>query len=296
MTDAPLTLFDLAPGKTLLGRYEILASHRQGGMSAALRVRDNEEGLEREMQVFPAALLENAGQAGEFAEILTTWQSIDSPAVNRVREVVAGNDGSLYMVTDLPPGASLRSWLNENGPMEPERVVRLGLGLLAGLEAIHRRGLVHGDIKPHTIHLDCAGAGDAMGEECAVLVDGGITPGLWSAKHLGDRTALIGTPFYAPMEQFGGDSPTVQSDVYNLATVLFELVTGVLPWKGKSFIEIFQAKLDKQPPSMRGRAPQVEVPAELERAIAGGLMGDHRDRYASADLFRRELAAVAVEL
>jgi serine/threonine-protein kinase len=293
MTYAPLTLFDLVPGKVLLDRYEIIASHRQGGMSAALQVRDVPAGVERELQVFPAALLENAGQAGEFAEILTAWQSVESPAVNSVREVVAGSDGSLYMVTDLPPGNSLRNWLSDNGPMETERVVRLGLGLLAGLEEIHRRDLVHGDIKPHTIHLVAPAAG---GEEHAVLVDGGITPGLWSAKHLGDRTALIGTPFYAPMEQFGGDSPTVQSDIYNLATVLFELATGVLPWKGRSFIEIFQAKLDKQPPSMRGRAPDVEVPAELERAIAGGLMGDHRDRYDSAALFRQELAAVAVEL
>jgi serine/threonine-protein kinase len=293
MTNEPLTLFDLAPGKMLLDRYEILASHRRGGMSATLRVKDTQEDCEREIQVFHPTLLEDAGQANDFADRMTSWNAVNSPAVNRVLDVVIGDGGYLFLVTDLPPGASLRVWLNENGPMEAERVVRLALSLLAGLEEVHRRGLVHGDIKPLTIYLV---PGARAAEERCVLVDGGITPGLWSAMHLGDKTALIGTPFYAPMEQFGGDAPTVQSDIYNLAPVLFELLTGVLPWKGNNFIEIFQAKLEKQPPPMRNRAPKVEVSAELERAIAGGLMGDHRDRYSSAALFRQELAAVAVEL
>src|SRR6185295_19899496 len=109
-------------------------------------------------------------------------------------------------------------------------------------------GLVHGDIKPSTIYVDAKSK--KLGPQ---LVDGGITPGLWNAKHLGERTALIGTPFYAPVEQFGGESPDVQSDVYNVATVLFEMATGVLPWKGKSFLEVFQAKLQKTPPSMKAR-------------------------------------------
>ena len=97
---------------------------------------------------------------------------------------------------------------------------------------------------------------------------------------------------YAPVEQFGGESPVVQSDVYNLACVLYELSTGVLPWKGKSFLEVFQEKLQKEPPAMKVRAPKVTVPPALESAIRGGLMADRRERYGDVTPFRSALAAV----
>jgi serine/threonine-protein kinase len=84
----------------------------------------------------------------------------------------------------------------------------------------------------------------------------------------------------------------VQSDLYNLATVLYELCVGVVPWPGKSFLEIFQAKLEKSPPRMASRCREVEVPPELEAAIAGGLMADRRERYADAAAFEAALAAV----
>ena len=159
-----------------------------------------------------------------------------------------------------------------------------------GLERIHKAELVHGDIKPHTIHVSEGRKGLH-----AQLVDGGITPGLWNAKHLGEHTALIGTPFYAPVEQFGGESPDVQSDIYNVATVLFELACGTLPWPGSSFLEVFQAKLDRNAPSMAARAPDAELGPGREQAIVQGLMADRRGRYSDAADFRAALEAVTVE-
>lgn len=285
MSDRPLTLFDLSPGKVLGGRFQIQRPLRQGGMSATFVVHDAEAGAERELQVFPAALFDAHEQAEEFAALLARWEGLDSAAVVPVREVSVRGDGSLLLVTDVPPGESLRDWLTANGRMALEDVRALGLRLLGGLREVHGAGLVHGDIKPHAVHLD------GRPEE-AVLVDGGITSGLWQAKHLGDRTALIGTPFYAPIEQFSGESPDVQSDLYNLATVLYELCVGVVPWPGASFLEIFQGKLEKSPPRMASRCREVEVPPELEAAIAGGLMADRRDRYATAEQFEAALAAV----
>jgi serine/threonine protein kinase len=170
-------------------------------------------------------------------------------------------------------------------------VAAIGVSTLEALEAVHARKLVHGDIKPSTVHVQ---ERDGTSAALAVqLVDGGVTPGLWNAKHLGDRTALIGTPFYAPVEQFGGESPDVASDVYNVAAVLFELCTGVLPWPGRSFLEIFQAKLEKHAPSMRKRAPDVEVEPEFELAVQRGLFADKRQRYATAAQFKAALQPFA---
>lgn len=288
MSDRPLTLFDLTPGNVIAERYQIQRSFRQGGMSATFIVQDVVDDAERELQVFPAALFDQREQADEFAELLRRWRTVDSAAVLPVRDVTVRTDGTLLFVTDVPQGASLRDWLTENGCMPLADVITLGKHLLGGLQCIHSEGLVHGDIKPHSVHID-------VGPGSSVLVDGGITSGLWKAKHLGDKTALIGTPFYAPVEQFGGDSPDVQSDLYNLATVLYELCLGVVPWAGSSFLEIFQAKLEKAPPKMRTRSKDVEVPADLEAAIAGGLFADRRERYASAEDFLEQLSAVELE-
>jgi serine/threonine protein kinase len=280
-----LSLFHLAPGKLLLDRYLIRRPIRQSGMSTSFEVLDQKSGEGCELQVFPAALFESPAQAGEFAEVMGRWQQVSAPAVIAVRDVKVLEDGTVLLASDLPPGEPLRAWLAEHGHASAAATVDIGLQLLAGLEAIHGLGLVHGDVKPSTIFM--------QGKKPRVtMLDGGITPSLWRAKHLGERTALIGTPFYAPIEQFSGDAPDVQSDIYNLATVLFELATGVLPWKCKSFLEVFQAKLDKAPPSMKACAPKVKVPQALEEAIVAGLMAERRKRYPSASAFRARLEAL----
>jgi eukaryotic-like serine/threonine-protein kinase len=288
MSDRPLTLFDVAPGKVLAERYQIRKPYRHGGMAATFICTDAEDGSDCELQVFPSALFDKKAQADEFAEALEKWKEVDSAAIVQVRVVVVRDDGTLLLITDVPRGQSLRDWIQANERMPVADVLALGRHLLGGLEMVHGAGQVHGDVKPHAIHIE-GGPVETM------LVDGGITSGLWSAKHLGDKTALIGTPFYAPVEQFGGDSPDIQSDIYNIATVMYELCTGVVPWPGSSFLEIFQAKLEKRPPSMKSRAPEVDVPPLLEEAIMGGLLADRRERYSSVRSFMERLEAVELD-
>ena len=251
MTNEVFSLFDLVPGKVLGGRYRIVGPSRQSGLSAAFEVADEDVAERLEMTVFPAALFDNEGQADEYRQFLEPWKTVDSPYVTRVVDIIGVLNTTLALITEYSSGESLREWLRENQRLEGPQVQRVGVQLCKGLESIHGAGLVHGDVKPHTIHI----AEGRKGFQ-AQLVDGGVTPGLWNAKQLGEHTALIGTPFYAPVEQFGGDSPDVRSDIYNVATVLFELACGVLPWPGSSFLEVFQAKLDKNAPSMRSPAPR----------------------------------------
>jgi serine/threonine-protein kinase len=285
------SLFDLAPGKQLAGRFRIQKPQRQSGFSTTFEALDESAtgaAARCALVVFPGPLFEGPRQADDFRAQWRAWQGVDSPHVARIREVLALPQNTTVLVTDMPAGSSLREWLKANERMAIEHVLEFGLGLLEGLVAIHAQKLVHGDLKPQTIFVAASGKKAPFG----VLVDGGVTTGLWNAKHLGEHTALIGTPFYAPVEQFGGESPDVQSDIYNLATVLFECATGVLPWPGATMLEVFQAKLDKHAPSMRKRAPKIDVAPELEKAIVQGLLADRRQRYATAAEFRDALAAV----
>lgn len=285
MTRSQLNLFDLAPGKVLLDRFRIVKPHRQGGMSAAFEVEAIEGGETRELQVFLGNLFEDPAQSAEFAQRLEAWTALTSRAVVRPSELILLDDGSLVYVSDFPSGRSLRDVINEDGRLRPGPAIALVEDLLAGLQEIHGQGLVHGDIKPAAIYYDTdAGTG--------ALVDGGVTPGMWAAKHLGTRTALIGTPYYAPLEQFTGDSPDGNSDLYNVATVLFEMLTGVLPWSGTSYIEVFQSKMMKAPPKMSERAPGSNVPEGLERIVAKGLMGARKERYQTVEEFQTELGGL----
>ena len=283
MSARSLNLFDLAVGNTLLDRYEILRPHRQSGMSAAFEVRDVQSDESLELQAFPASLFEDKEQASEFGERLLPWKHLKNPSVLRLCDVEVMDDGAVILGHDFPEGVSLRSYFEEQGRMGPQHVVRLGIDLLAGLMDIHGAGLVHGDVKPSTIHF-------LESEDHGQLLDGGITPGMWAAKHMGTRTALIGTPYYAPLEQFTGDAPDALGDLYAVATVLYELLCGELPWSGRTFVEVFQSKMQKEPPAMAFRAPGVEIDPELEAVIARGLHAERRNRFPNAESFQAELS------
>lgn len=289
-----LSEYEIGPGRIVADRYEVVRANRQGGLSVAFEAKDLAVGGEPcEVQIFPPSLFDGEKQRGDFAEGWQAWKRVHSPRVLAVRGIERVGTSGLVLVTDLPRGQDLRGWLQRAGRMGARDVVQLGVGILDGLIAIHGTGLVHGDVKPSTVWVEGeSGSESKNGAEpfpMPVLVDGGTTPGLWSAKGLGDRTAMIGTPYYAPVELFGGERPDVQSDVYSAATLLFEMVTGVQPWSGRTFLDVFQSKLAKNPPTMAQRAPDVAVSEDLERVLRGGLHGSRELRYASATDFREAL-------
>ena len=284
------SLYDIAPGVLLADRYEVVGPHRQGGLSTAFEVEDKQSSERCELQLFPPGLFESDDQKRDFVAQLEAWRSVESDAILRMRDLVDVEPATLALVTDFPEGESLRQVLNRKQRLEVGETVALGLQLLDGLQALHERSLVHGDVKPYTIHLRTPGG---TGAPQALLVDGGLTPGLWTAKGLGDKTALIGTPYYAPVEQFGGDAPDVLSDVYNVATVLYECATGVLPWRGKTFLEVFQSKLEAGPPPMSDHEGAEEIPALFEEVVARGCRAKRGERWSSADEFRQALEALA---
>jgi len=280
-----LSLFDLVPGKVLLGRYSLLRPHRESGMSATFVVEDQRDGIRREVQVFPTGLFESREQAKEFSGLMSKWGGIKSPVFPSVQDIHVLDDGSVLIVSDFPSGQSVRSWLGDNPRMIIQDVRRMCIRILEGLVEVHGMGLVHGDIKPQTIYF-------VSGEDNVTIVDGGVTTGLWAAKHMGTRTALIGTPYYAPLEQFSGESPDISSDLYNLATVMYEMISGVLPWAGKGFLEVFQSKMQKTPPRMADRAHGLEVEPGFEEVVLHGLNGERKNRYASAEEFLTAIEAV----
>ena len=127
-----LTLYDLSPGKTLAGRYEIHEAHRQGGLSTAFEVVDLETREHCELQLFPGGLFDGPSQLEDFSSILGPWKRVSAPTVLRVLDIVPIHDAVLALVTALPAGDSLRARLKQVGRLSREEVVPMGLQLLEG--------------------------------------------------------------------------------------------------------------------------------------------------------------------
>lgn len=265
-------LSDLVPGATVLGDWEVLSEAQQGNLSSAWRIRRGDE--DQWLVVFPGWLFGDAAQARAFAQHLEEVATARHEALPALQEVRCADDGTVLQRTAAVRGRSLRAFLREGERLSSAEAAALGARALDALAALHEHGLVHGDVKPEHLFWD----GDPDG---VALTAAGVTAALWSTQHLGARTQLVGTPFYAPLEQFSGDAPTPSSDVYNLATSLYEAVTGELPWRGSGFVEVFQSKM--QPvPAMAAPARQVAMDPSLDAALRAALAPRRQDRPADA--------------
>jgi len=286
MASTGLNLFDLQEGKHLFGRYRIDAALAHGPLSARFAVYDEEAQQALNLELFTAGLFEGHGQASFFADRLRAFSQVACAVAVPTHTIQVTEAGDVLRFCERADGTSLRSMLQAGQLLTRARAVALGEELLSGLMALHNHGMAHGDLKPDTLYLQ---------ENGVVAVEGGVTPALWRAQHMGARTSLIGTPFYAPLEQFSGEVPDAGSDLYAIGTLLYEGLCGALPWAGKGFIEVFQSKMQDNPPPIESRAPNLRVGKGLEEVLRRSIRARREDRYLHAADFLRALQSVATE-
>ncbi len=277
-----LNLFDLRQGETLLERYRIDAALAHGPLSARFRVQDLETDEPKALEVFMSGLFEGHGQAAFFADRVRAFGKVTSSIALPTERIEVTEGGDVLRLSTWPQGQDLRTRLAENGPLSRSQAIQMGEALLEGVKAWHDSGFAHGDIKPSNLYLEEGGVKAA---------EGGVTAALWRAQHMGARTSLIGTPFYAPLEQFSGEVPGPGSDLYAIGTVLYEALSGALPWAGKGFIEVFQSKMADNPPPIESRAPNLRVGAALEEVIRRSIRARRDERFAGAQEFLEALRA-----
>jgi serine/threonine-protein kinase len=185
------------------------------------------------------------------------------------------------------PGIDLASLLNEVGPQPAKRVAELLRGVASALDLIHAKGYVHRDIKPENLMY----VAREDGSETVMLLDFGIAALVMSnERRLTAQGQVFGTPHYMAPETSTGAVPDARFDVYALATVAFELITGELPFNTDNVMQLLSMKLVNDAPSM-SRVSGLPFPAALEAVIACGLARDPADRYASASALISALAA-----
>jgi streptogramin lyase len=196
-------------------------------------------------------------------------------------------DGLLYVTMDFIDGTDLRGLLNREGRLDPEDAVAIMRQLAAALDAAHEKGLVHRDIKPGNVLLDERGGGRHV-----YLTDFGLSKQMDATSGVTATGAFVGTLDYVAPEQIKGDRLDARTDVYALGCVMFELLSGDIPFTQEEKVAKIYAHLQEQPPELIDAAP--EVPSALSEVVWRAMAKDPEDRHPSAGDFARA-AAAAVE-
>ena len=216
--------------------------------------------------------------------------SIEHPNVLPVYEAGEFADGSLYLVMRWVEGIDLGSWLREQGRLQARRAVELLAPVARALDAAHTRGLVHRDVKPANVLISHPGVD---GREHVYLTDFGIARAT-EVDHALTRTGVfVGTLAYAAPERIAGEPGGAASDIYSLGCVLFEALTGHLPYVRTSELEMMHAHLHDPAPAAR-----VEVgamPTQLDEVIRVAMSKDPSERFGSAAEMANAMDAALVE-
>src|SRR3954449_1555014 len=267
------TLFD--------GRYKILKKIGAGGMADVYCAEDQTLGRQVAIKIL------NDRHAGDEQFVERFRREAQNAAGLNHPNIVSIYDrgeaeGTYYIAMEFLDGRSLKELIVARGPSPIPVAIGYARQVLAALRFSHRNGIVHRDIKPHNVIVDAEGR--------IKVTDFGIARA-GAASQMTEAGSIIGTAQYLSPEQARGAPVDQTSDLYSVGVLLYELLTGTVPFTGDTPVEIAMKHLSQipEPPSVK----RPEVPADLDAIVLRALAKDPADRYASAEEMDADLARIA---
>jgi predicted Ser/Thr protein kinase len=269
------------------GAYDIQREVGRGGMGVVYLATDRRLGRRVALKVIVPELAADAQFRQRFEREARVAATLEHPHVVPVYEA-GEQDGSLFIAMRFIDGRDLATEVRDHGRLAPDRLARIVLQVAGALDAAHRSGVVHRDVKPANVLL--TGSGD---DEQAYLTDFGLTREAASESGLTLTGQWVGTVDYAAPEQILGEPTDARSDVYALGCLAFQALTGRPPYQGAPAARLF-AHMNDPPPSACEARP--ELRPEVDAALVRALAKKPADRFQSAgDLGRALAAALAGE-
>jgi hypothetical protein len=270
----------------VVGGYQIETVVGRGGMGIVYRAAQRRPERTVALKVITPDLADDEGFRARFERESNMAARIEHPHVIPVYEV-GDDDGLLYIVMRYVAGTDLRALVERQGRLAPPRAARIVAQVGGALDAAHRRGLVHRDVKPANVLIS-----DEGDQEHAYLTDFGLVKLIESETSGVTATgAFVGTLDYLAPEQLDGEADA-RSDVYALGGVLYNALTGAPPYPQPTAAAKMWAQVNAPPPSVAAAAP--DAPAEFDGVVMRAMAKRPADRYPSAgDLGRAALAAAS---
>ncbi len=263
------------------GPYQVIGEIGRGGMATVYRALDPRVGRTVALKVLPRELLHDPQFLSRFQREMRTIAALEHPAIVPIYDV-GEEDGQPYFVMRYMDGGSLEDRLKQ-GPLSLEESLRILKHLAPALDEMHTRGVVHRDLKPANILFDHSGQ--------PYLSDFGIAKVQNAATTLTGQ-AIVGTPTYISPEQAQGQEVDGRADIYALGVILYQMLTGDVPFKADTPMSLLLKHVSEPPPSIHGRQP--DLPPGVDYVIQRSLAKDPDTRFASASEMAAALQASIV--
>jgi serine/threonine-protein kinase len=269
----------MAAQETLLnGRYRLISQQGSGGMAVIYKAQDLALGRIVAIKILRPSLTGDPSFLTRFRQEARNVANLQHPNIVTLYDV--GQDGNTYyMVMEYIEGQDLKKLIRASAPFTVERALHIGIQLCAGVGYAHRAGLVHADVKPQNILVTT--------DDHVKVTDFGIAQALSVSQPQEKQSVVWGSPHYFAPEQASGETPTPASDVYAIGIVLFEMLTGKLPYNGADQQELALAHIREQIPHVMDQNPA--VPVHLDRIIYKVMSKEPASRYRTADQLGRIL-------
>src|SRR5438477_9056211 len=262
------------------GRYRIIRKLGAGGMANVYLAEDQELGRRVAIKILDDRHAADDSFIERFRREAKNAASLSHPNIVSIYDRGEA-EGTYYIAMEYLSGRSLKELIVGRGPTPMRIALDYARQILAALGFAHRHGIVHRDIKPHNVVVDADGR--------LKVTDFGIARS--GASQMTEAGSIIGTAQYLSPEQARGAAVDQRSDIYSVGIVLYEMLTGTVPFTGETPLEIAMKHLSAtpEPPSVK----RSDVPRELDLVVLRALAKDPEDRYASAADMEADLARVA---
>jgi serine/threonine protein kinase len=269
---------------TLNHRYEIIDKVGGGGMAEVFHGYDIVLHRDVGIKILRDQFIQDKDFVARFRQEACNAAGLSHPNIVNIYD--CGSEHNIYyIVMEYVVGRTLKEVIEENGPLDYMTAVRYATGIASALKQAHDHSIVHCDVKSQNILIDTKGV--------AKITDFGIARAYGQPSNGPDKN-VMGSVYYLSPEQAAGQEVTPQSDLYSLGVVLFEMLTGKLPYDGNTPIEVARMHLESSTPSARRYDP--DIPYYLDNVITKALAKNPRLRYANDDDFLADLHEVQERL
>ncbi len=252
------------------GRYRVVSRLGAGGMADVFLAEDQQLGRKVALKLLHRRFAEDPDFVERFRREAQAAAGLQHPNVVGVYDR-GEYDGTYYIAMEYLPGRTLKQLIRDEAPLDPIRAIAIGIQILKAARFAHARGIIHRDLKPHNVIVD--------DDDVAKVTDFGIARA--GASDMTETGSIMGTAQYLSPEQAQGHSVSASSDLYSVGVVLYEMLTGRVPFDGDAAVTIALKHVSEAP--IRPSAINPAVPPELEQTVMWTLNKNAADRPVDAD-------------
>jgi serine/threonine-protein kinase len=280
-------------GREIAGRYRILAKLGEGGMGAVYRAEQISLKRKVALKLLKPELSADAGLVRRFNAEAELAAKLNHPNTVTLYDFGQDSDASLFIAMEFIEGQSLREVMVAEGPLDVARTIKICNQVCSSLADAHGRGIVHRDLKPDNVMLS------ARGKQTDVVrvLDFGIaklrdTQGDMTALPMTQAGDLLGTPQYMAPEQIRGEKVDARTDIYAMGAMIYEMITGRLPFEAPTLMAILSKHLTEMPVPPTERRADLGLPPPLSTLVMSMLAKSPDERPATMDRVSDQLEAI----